>query len=50
MCNKTKNKNKKNFCRYCLQCFSSEKILQEHKEIYLKINDKQSLKLISGSI
>ena len=46
MCNKTKNKNKKNFCKYCLQCFSSEKILQEHK----KINDKQSLKLISGSI
>ena len=28
MCNKTKNKNKK--C--CLQCFSSEKILIEHKE------------------
>ena len=26
------------------------KILQEHKEIYLKINGKQSLKLISGSI
>ena len=23
--NKTKNKNKKHFCRYCLQCFSSEK-------------------------
>ena len=22
---KTKNKNKKCFCRYCLQCFSSEK-------------------------
>ena len=25
MCNKTKNKNKKHFFRYCLQCFSSEK-------------------------
>ena len=25
MCNKTKNKNKKNFCKCCLQCFSSEK-------------------------
>ena len=22
MCNKTKHKNKKLFCRYCLQCFS----------------------------
>ena len=25
MCNKTKNKNKKHFCRYCLQCFNSER-------------------------
>ena len=25
MCNKTKNKNKKYFCKCCLQCFSSEK-------------------------
>ena len=25
MCNKTKNNNQKHFCRYCLQCFSSEK-------------------------
>ena len=24
MCNKIKYKNKKHFCRYCLQCFSSE--------------------------
>ena len=23
-----KNKNKKHFCRYCLQCFSSEKVLK----------------------
>ena len=26
MCNKTKDKNKKHFRRYCLQCFSSEKV------------------------
>ena len=45
MCNKTKNKNK---C--CLQCFSSEKGLQEHKENCLIINGKQSVKLKSGSI
>ena len=32
MCNKTKNKNKKDFCKRCLQCFSSEKVLIEHKE------------------
>ena len=34
--------NQKYFCRYCLLCFSSEKILVEHKEICLKINDKQT--------
>ena len=50
MCNKTKNKNKKNFCKYCLQCFSSEKILIESKENCLIINGKQSAKLKSGSI
>ena len=27
MCNNTKNKNKRYFYRYCLQCFSSEKVL-----------------------
>ena len=27
MCNKTKSKNKKYFCKCCLQCFSSEKVL-----------------------
>ena len=45
MCNKTKNKNKKYFCKCCLQCFSSEKILIEHKENCLVINGKQSVKL-----
>ena len=27
MCNKTKNKNKKDFCKCCLHRFSSEKII-----------------------
>ena len=49
MCNKTKCK-KKHFCRYCLQCFSNEKVLIEHKEVYLKINGNQSVKLRSVSI
>ena len=49
-CNKTKNKNKKYFCICCLQCFSSEKVLIEHKENCLIINGKQSVKLKSGSI
>ena len=45
MYNKTKHRNKKHFCRYCLQCFVSAKVLVEHKEVYLKINGKQRLKL-----
>ena len=49
MCNKTKNKNKKYFCKCCLQCFSSEQVLIEHKENCLIINGKQSVKLKSGS-
>ena len=42
---KTKNKNKKWFCKSCLQCFSGENILIKHKEICLSINGKQSVKL-----
>ena len=38
---KTKNKNKKWFCKGCLQCFSSENILINHKEDCLSINGKQ---------
>ena len=40
MCNKTKNKNKKHFCKYCLQCFRIERVLVEHKETCLKIEGK----------
>ena len=50
MCNKTKNKNKKLFCKYCLQCFSKGRVLLEHKEICFKINGRQILKWRSGSI
>ena len=32
MYNKTKNNNEKYFCKNCLQCFSSDKVLIEHKE------------------
>ena len=31
MFHKTKNKNRKWFCRSCLQCFSSENVLKKHK-------------------
>ena len=47
---KTKNKNKKWFCKSCLQCFSSENVLIKHKEDCLSINGKQSVKLEKGII
>ena len=44
MFNKTKHRNKKHFCRYCLQCFSSERVFMEHKETCLKINGDCKIK------
>ena len=38
MFHKTKNKNKKYFCKNCLQSFSSKNKLTEHKEVCLSIN------------
>ena len=49
MFHKTKNKNKKHFCRSCLQCFSSKNVLTEHKEVCLSINGAQSLRLGKGT-
>ena len=48
MFHKTKNKNKKWFCKRCLQCFSSEKVLIGHKEDCLSINGLQSVKVEEG--
>ena len=50
MFNKTKNKNKKYFCKSCLQCFSNEKVLKKHKEDCLMLNGKQNVKLEKGFI
>ena len=50
MFSKTKHKGKKYFCRNCLQCFSSEKILYGQKEDCLVINGKQNVKLEKGFI
>ena len=50
MFHKTKNKNIKYFCKSCLQCFSSKKVLTEHKEVCLRINDVQSVKLENRTI
>ena len=48
MFNKTKNKNKKHFCKSCVQCFSSKNVLLELKKDCLVINGKQNVKLESG--
>ena len=45
MFNKTKNKNKKYFCKSCLQCFSSENVLLGHKKYCLLINGWQKCKI-----
>ena len=50
MFHNTKNKNKKWFCKSCLQCFSSENVLIKHKEDCLSINGKQSINLEKGTI
>ena len=50
MFQKTKNKNKKWFCKSCLQCFSSEKVMINHTEDCLSINGKQSVDVEEGII
>ena len=50
MFHKTNNKNKKSFCKSCLQCFSSKSVLIKDKENCLSINGKQSKKLEKGTI
>ena len=50
MFHKTKNKNKKYFCKRCLQCFSSGNALVGHKEDCLSINGAQAVKVQKGTI
>ena len=41
----SKTKHKKYFCMYCLHCFSTEEILNNHEDYCLKINGKQNIKM-----
>ena len=50
MFHKTKNNNKKCFCKSCLQCFSSENMLIKHKEDCLNINGVQFVGVEQGTI
>ena len=45
MYNQSKHKNKKRFCMYCLQCFSTESILVKHTNNCLTINGKQAINM-----
>ena len=43
MHNQSKRKERKHFCMYCLQCFSSERVLVKHANNCLTINGKQAV-------
>ena len=40
----------KDSCRYCLQRYSSERVLVDHKETCLEINHTQAVKLKRGTV
>ena len=45
MYNKTKHKEKKHFCMYCLQNFTTEQILLKHKDNCMVVNGKQAIRM-----
>jgi len=45
MYNQTKHEHRKHFCMYCLQCFSSEDVLNKHKTECIVINGEQAIKM-----
>ena len=45
MFRQTKHEHKKHFCMYCLQCFSREDVLTEHKNNCISINGKQAINM-----
>ena len=45
MYNQTKHKERKNFCMHCLQCFSSERVLNDHKDNCIQVNGTQAVKM-----
>ena len=45
MYNQLKHKERKHFCMYCLQCFSSERVLANHVNNCLTINGAQAINM-----
>ena len=43
--NQTKHESRKHFCMYCLQCFSSERVLNKHLENCIQLNGTQAVKM-----
>ena len=45
MFKQTKHKESKHFCMHCLQCFSSERVLNNHKDNCIQVNGTQAVKM-----
>ena len=45
MYQQTKHKERKHFCMHCLQCFSSERVLNNHKNNCIQINGTQAVNM-----
>lgn len=45
MRHQTKQNERKHFCMHCLQCFSSERVLADHKEVCIQVNKTQGIKM-----
>ena len=45
MYNQTHHKERKHFCMYCLQCFSKEHVLKDHKNVCMAVNKKQTIEM-----
>ena len=45
MFNQTKYEGSKHFCMHCLQCFSSERVLDNHKDNCIQVNGTQAVKM-----
>ena len=45
MYNQTKHQHRKHFCMYCLQCFNSRDVLNNHKTNCMVINGQQAIKI-----
>ena len=45
MYQQTKHKERKHFCMHCLQCFSSERVLNNHKDNCIIINGTQAINM-----